>query len=452
MSSDEATLPERLRFSRIDEDTRRTLREIKPLVENALPAILTDFYNHVALYPEPARLFGGSPAKMDMAKNAQIAHWRTILSADFGPAYVQSVRRIGQTHARIGLAPRWYVGGYQMIQNGVIAELIKANAPSGLLGKSDPDKLSRQIAAFNKALMLDVDFALSIYVEESDNARKKMAQELADTFDRQVSGVVSTVASAATELEQTARVLATGAERSATRADTVASSAEETTANIAAAAAAAGQLGQAVSEISRQAGESARVARDAAAKAAAANETIDTLNAAAARIGQVVRLISDIAGKTNLLALNATIEAARAGQAGRGFAVVAAEVKALADQTAKATDEIGSHVTEIQAVTERAVSAIEAIQDTISSIDQATGAISAAVEEQSASTQEIARNAGDAAQGAGVVSRNISDVQASAQETGAAASQVVSASEELAKQAETLRSEVNRFLHSVRAA
>jgi methyl-accepting chemotaxis protein len=198
--------------------------------------------------------------------------------------------------------------------------------------------------------------------------------------------------------------------------------------------------------------ESARIAGEAVGQARATTERVSELSKAATRIGDVVELINTIAGQTNLLALNATIEAARAGDAGRGFAVVASEVKALAEQTAKATGEIGQQITGIQAATHESVSAIKEISSTIEKLSDISSTIAAAVEEQGAATQEISRNVQQAARGTQQVSSNITDVQRGAAETGAASSQVLSAAKSLSGDSGRLNAEVSKFLTSVRAA
>jgi methyl-accepting chemotaxis protein len=217
-------------------------------------------------------------------------------------------------------------------------------------------------------------------------------------------------------------------------------------------AAAAEELSGSVREISRQVSQSASITRKAVQEAEQTNSQVSGLSVGAQKIGAIVDLINDIASKTNLLALNATIEAARAGEAGRGFAVVASEVKALAEQTSKATAEITGHIGAVQSSTTHAANAILGIGNTIDEINQIAAAIAAAVEEQGSATEEIARNVDQAAQGTTEVTRNISGVNRAAETSSASANQVLSSATELAQQSETLRSEMNKFLSNVRAA
>jgi methyl-accepting chemotaxis protein len=282
--------------------------------------------------------------------------------------------------------------------------------------------------------------------------RKADMKRLADDFEGAVGEIIETVSSAATELEASSNTLTRAAERSNGLATSVASASEEASANVQSVSSASEEMTSSISEISRQVQESARVADVAVEQAQRTNARVGELTKAAGRIGDVVDLINTIAGQTNLLALNATIEAARAGEAGRGFAVVASEVKALAEQTAKATGEIGQHIGAIQTATQDSVGAIREIGDTIARMSEISSTIAAAVEEQGAATQEISRNIQHAAQGTSDVSANIGEVQRGAGETGAASAQVHSAAQSLSQESNRLKSEVARFLDSVRAA
>jgi methyl-accepting chemotaxis protein len=282
--------------------------------------------------------------------------------------------------------------------------------------------------------------------------RKADMIKLADAFEGAVGEIVGTVSSSATELEASANTLTVTAERSQELATAVAAASEEASTNVQSVASATEELSSSVNEISRQVQESSRMANEAVDQARTTNDRVGELSKAAARIGDVVELINTIAGQTNLLALNATIEAARAGEAGRGFAVVASEVKALAEQTAKATGEIGQQISSIQAATQESVTAIREISGTIERLSEISSTIAAAVEEQGAATQEISRNVQQAAQGTQQVSSNITDVQRGASETGSASSQVLSAAQSLSGDSNRLKLEVGKFLDSVRAA
>ena len=287
---------------------------------------------------------------------------------------------------------------------------------------------------------------------EAKIERGRRVDAITRNFETMIGEIVQTVSSASTQLEAAAGTLSSTATRSQELTTTVASASEEASTNVQSVASATEELSSSVTEISRQVQESARMASDAVGQARSTNDRVSELSKAAARIGDVVELINTIAGQTNLLALNATIEAARAGEAGRGFAVVASEVKALAEQTAKATGEIGQQITGIQAATQDSVNAIKEISNTIERLSEISSTIAAAVEEQGAATQEISRNVQQAAQGTHQVSANITDVQRGATETGSASTQVLSAAKELSGDSSRLKVEVSKFLESVRAA
>ncbi|MGJ5207302.1 HAMP domain-containing methyl-accepting chemotaxis protein [Bradyrhizobium sp. HKCCYLR20261] len=285
-----------------------------------------------------------------------------------------------------------------------------------------------------------------------EHERKADMARLAREFEQAVGEIIDAVSHASSELEASAGTLTSTAARGQELSTEVAAASQEASSNVQTVASAAEELSSSVSEISRQVQDSARIAREAVAQASRTNERVGTLSKAAARIGDVLELISTIAGQTNLLALNATIEAARAGEAGRGFAVVAAEVKALAEQTAKATGEIAQQVSGIQAATEESVGSIKEIGSTIGRLSEISAAVSAAVEEQGAATAEISRNVQHAANGTQRVSRNIDDVQRGASETGSASAQVLTAARSLSAESGRLKREVSRFLGSLQAA
>jgi methyl-accepting chemotaxis protein len=282
--------------------------------------------------------------------------------------------------------------------------------------------------------------------------RKAEMIKLADSFEAAVGEIIETVSSASTELEASASTLTATAGRAQELSTMVAAASEEASSNVNSVASATEELSSSVNEISRQVQDSARIANDAVSQARTTTDRVGELSKAASRIGDVVELINTIAGQTNLLALNATIEAARAGEAGRGFAVVASEVKALAEQTAKATGEIGQQISGIQSATQDSVSAIKEISGTIEKLSEISSTIASAVEEQGAATQEISRNVQQAAHGTQQVSSHITDVKRGSSETGSASSQVLSAAKSLSQDSNRLKLEVGKFLNTVRAA
>ena len=280
--------------------------------------------------------------------------------------------------------------------------------------------------------------------------KRELMQKMANDFEASVGGIVNAVSSAATEMESSAQAMSATAEETSKQATAVAAASEQASTNVQTVASAAEELSSSVSEISRQVAQSAKIAAGAVEEANRANTMVQGLANAAQKIGEVVELITSIADQTNLLALNATIEAARAGDAGKGFAVVAAEVKNLANQTARATEEIGAQIGGIQGATKDSVAAIQSIGKVIGEISQISSTIAAAVEEQGAATQEIARNVDQAASGTKEVSSNIAGVTQAAGEAGQASGQILEAAKDLSRQSETLKSEVGKFLHQIR--
>jgi methyl-accepting chemotaxis protein len=283
-------------------------------------------------------------------------------------------------------------------------------------------------------------------------ARQLRLEESIAALDRQVREALDALSDASTEMHATAESMSSTAERTSLQANSVAATSDETSTKVQSVAAATEQLHDSISEIARQVTQSADIARVAVDEADQTNATMRGLAAAAQKIGEVVTLIQSIASQTNLLALNATIEAARAGEAGKGFAVVASEVKALANQTAKATEDISTQIAAIQAETGRAVAAIGTIGGTIGRMSEIAAAIASAVEEQGAATQDISHNIQIVARGTAEVSVNVAGVNQAADQTGAAAADVLGAADGLSRQADKLRRDVNGFFETIRAA
>jgi methyl-accepting chemotaxis protein len=319
--------------------------------------------------------------------------------------------------------------------------------------KSEIGDLARALEVF-KQNAIDMDRLAAEQAAQEQRAaedKRKTMLTLANSFEGAVQGVVAQVSAASTEMRASAESMAGTTSETAARSGVMANAAGVAFNNVQSVAAATEELTASIAEISQQVSNSAGIARQAVEEAKRTDQTVSALSDASLRIGEVVKLISDIASQTNLLALNATIEAARAGEMGKGFAVVASEVKNLANQTAKATEDISTQIVGMQSATGDAVSAIQAIADTIGKIDQIAATIAAAVEEQGAATQEISRSIQQAAGGAREVSDNVSVVAKSVDETGRMAKDVLGAASELSQQAEIMRREVGNFLERVRA-
>lgn len=443
---DTKAMQTRLNFMQIDPVVAGLLRSHKDFILRELPAVLDRFYEHLSKEPG-AHAFFRSRDHMTSAQNAQIRHWATILDATFDEAYERSIQRIGETHHRIGLDPRWYIGGYSILISGllsVIAEKIPAPAKPVAGAKGPQDVRTALQIAVTRVALLDMDLAISVYLE----AGEKDLRELADT----VVQMATTVASTTKELESAAGNLSNTAKLSTDQTNTVAAAAEQASANVRAVAAGASELSASIQEIGRQITTSAKMAHTAVATVATTSKQITDLSQAAGQIGTVVDLITNIAQQTNLLALNATIEAARAGEAGKGFAVVAQEVKSLASQTGKATAQIGAQISAIQAATSEAVRAVNTISDAISQMNNITTTIASSIEQQGAATTEIATNVQEAAQGTEEVASNTTGLINAAGQTNTAATQVARSAVDIASMATKLRKVAEGFGAKTKAA
>ncbi len=442
---DSSDVVERLRFLRIDDAIVGALREAWPLVEPALPRILDGFYDHVSRTPTVAGMVGDKTARL---KIAQADHWRRLFTSGFDKGYVDSVRTIGLTHSRIGLEPRWYIGGYGFVLQEVIDLII---------GKSrwSSERTRTMVRAVNTAVLLDVDFAISVYQEALMAERQRRHDRIADAIaalNASSQTLLGQVSEASAAMQGTATSMKEICVRTSDDSSMAASAADQASNNVQGVASAAEQLSASITEISRQVSESSNITATAVRNAEQTNAQIEGLAGAAQSIGDVVNLINTIAGQTNLLALNATIEAARAGEAGRGFAVVASEVKSLATETARATEEIAGKVNEMQTATGIAVDAIREITGTIRRINEIATAIAASVEQQGAATSEITRNVQQAATGTKEVSTRIAGINGAARQVSQGADAVLGSAGDVSGRADELVRDLARFFEQIKAA
>jgi methyl-accepting chemotaxis protein len=437
----------RLELLAIDEPMRASLREMRPFFAKTLPGILAKFYDKVRHYDPASGVF--KDQVMQESIRLQLAHWDLIASGNFGAEYQASAARFCELNHRAGVAPQWYVGIRLMFIAEQLMKAVGAEVEMPRFGaQAARDKKAAMLNAIAKANMMDTETIVATYFGSNRQLRKDAITEASNRFRT----IITSLSQASSELEGTARALSDNAGNTTRLATVVANASEDASNNVQSVASATEELAISVREISQQVQESNAIAASAVSQADETDSRINALSQAANRIGDVIKLITSVAEQTNLLALNATIEAARAGEAGRGFAVVAQEVKALAAQTAKATDEIGIQIAGMQTATQEAVGSIKMISSTIGKISEITTAISAAIEEQGAATQEISGNIQRTAAGTSQVAGTIAEVSHGANQTGAASSQLLSSAKQLSESTTSLQAEIDGFLKSIAAA
>lgn len=434
-------------FDLTDDDLGQ-LRGLRPLLKEKLEAILVESRNRFAAWPEIVAAL----ASPDVHK-ARHEHWTMAAGGDFGPAFVDSALRFSAAFVAKSIPAHAVVLCHHAVLD-VAVKALSSDAPKSRFGFGGGSQtlLQRRIEALRKATWLDIEVLMETYRIAADAERRAMLGNLGEAFQTAVGGVVGTIAQASVQLEATAQTMSATSEQALNQSSAVAAASEEASSNVQTVATASEELSSSIAEIGRQVRDATRVAQKAATDAERTAAQVRDLSSSAQRIGDVVDLISNIAAQTNLLALNATIEAARAGEAGRGFAVVAAEVKQLADQTAKATSTISEQIGAIQASTEESVAAIGAISGVIAQLNEISLSVSGSVEQQDAATREIAQNVLQASKGTEQVSGNIIGVSAAAAEAAKSSRNVLSAAKDLSAQSETLKAEVARFLDRIKAA
>jgi len=432
----------RLEFFGLTPDARAALVALATDMDRDLDRALDSFYDRVSHAPEIDRFFHDDAMRLH-AKQKQRSHWDGILTGRFDDAYFETVSRIGRVHCEIGLEPQSYIAGYAEVASRMICALMDGR------GRRRPDPAS--VDALIRAIFLDMAMAISTYLDSCQSRERGRREEVADSFERNIAGVIANLTAAADQLETSADTMNAVVETTTADVSATAAGAEQTSQSVKSVAVAAEQMHAAAREIADQVARSTERTGAAVDQVGSAAATMGELRSATDDIGGIVSLIQAITEQTNLLALNATIEAARAGEAGKGFAVVASEVKALAGQTSKAADQIGSRIADVQGATASASEAIGTIHQTIETVNEASVNINAAVEEQSVVIRDIADNASSAARGNESSAEAAAKLQSSIREAGDVSGTVKTLANALRKEMGDLNARVGDFLQQARA-
>jgi methyl-accepting chemotaxis protein len=478
--TDNASLADRLEFMGLDEKARAELKALKPVIDRELPKVLDGFYQRLGKVPEVARFFaeGGRAAQ---AKSGQLRHWARISSSEFTGDYLQSANVIGQTHARIGLEPRWYIGGYALISAGLVREVLGALWPKGFLQRQDHEKAADAVAALMKAILLDMDLAISTYIDSAEAARKAAEeanahaaqqqasviealtrnlallargdltchmpdvpseyQKLKDDFDSAVARLneaIGAIAETAQEVTGASQEISSATTAFSQRTEEQAASLEETSSSMEEIAATVKNN----AENARRANDLAKGTREIADRGGAvvseAVSAMARIEESSGKIADIISVIDEIARQTNLLALNAAVEAARAGEAGRGFAVVASEVRSLAQRSSQAAKDIKDLITNSSGQVQDGVELVNRAGSTLQEIVTSIKGVADLV-------AEIATASGEQAGGIEQVNKTLTQIDEMTQQNSAMVEENAAAARTLDQQADAMLERIGTF-------
>lgn len=442
---------QRLEFFGLNQSACAALNANQDIIRKALPQRLNEFASHVSNWPEAAAHFKTEDIKQ-RALSGQQKHWARIASGQFDQNYLKSSLMVGYTHNRIGLEPRWYIGGYATLTSGLVMSIIDEVLKNPLSVNRDRALLKDVLNAMIRGIFLDMDLAISTYLEAKDSDFNRYLGGLTDKLDTDMKGFLNQLSDASSSMIQCASHLDGLSRDGLSQAESMSAATERSSQSVQIVSAAAEELSASTQEINSQIARTTHIVQDAANQSRAARDSINCLKDAAGKINTVIQLITGITEQTNLLALNATIEAARAGDAGKGFAVVASEVKALANESGRASQEISELVRTIQSEVDRTVEVIEAVARTVAEVEEIATSVSSAVEQQSAATQEIVRSAMNAATGAKELSGIAVGVASNGNNSIKISNQVNTVAQDIESKTTTLREKLSAFVSSLQRA